>query len=92
VHRRAETDVREELDEVGPADGRLVDEVLALATAHEPARDRDLGEVELGPGAVLVVEDQLDLAVIGRAAIASAREEDVVGLLGAELGGGQGRT
>ena len=40
VHRPAEADVGEQLDEVGAADGRAVDEVLALAAADEPARDR----------------------------------------------------
>ena len=86
VHRRAEPDVREDLDEVGAPHGRAVDEVLALGAAHEPARDRDLGEVEVRPGAVLVVEDELDLAVLGRLPVAAAGEEDVVGLLGAKLG------
>ena len=35
--------------------------------------------------AVLVVEDELDLAVLGRLALAAAREEDVVGLLRPQL-------
>ncbi len=66
VHRAAEADVGEQLDEVGAPDRRAVDEVLALAAADEPARDRDLGVVELGAeAAVLVVEDELDLAVVG---------------------------
>ena len=44
----AEPDVGEQLDEVGAAHGRAVDQVLALAAAVQPPRDRDLGEVELG--------------------------------------------
>ena len=47
-----------------PAHGRAVDEVLALAAAVQPPRERDLGERQLGPRAVLVVEDQLDLAEV----------------------------
>ncbi len=80
-----EPDVREDLDEIGPAHGGTVHEVLTLGAAHEPACDRDLGEVEVGPRSVLVVEDELDLAVIHGLAIAAAREEDVIGLLGAQL-------
>ncbi len=89
VHRRSEPDVGEELDEVRAAHGRLVDEVLPLAAPNEPAGDRDLAEVELRPVSVLVVEHELDLAVLGGLAIAGAGEEDVVRLLGAELGRGQ---
>ena len=47
VHRAAEPDVGEQLDEVGAAHGGAVDEVLPLAAAHEPSRDGDLAEVEL---------------------------------------------
>ena len=64
VHAAAETDVGEQLDEVEPADRRLVDEVLALAAAVEPPRDRHLRPLER-PVARLVVEEQLDLAVLG---------------------------
>ena len=86
VHRSAEPDVGEQLDEVGAPHGRAVDEVLPLAAADEAALDRDLAEVELlAEAAVLVVEDELDLAVLGGRAIAAAGEEDVVGLLGAHL-------
>ena len=86
VHRSTEPDVGEQLDEVGAPHGRAVDEVLALAAADEAALDRDLAEVELvAEAAVLVVEDELDLAVLGGRAIAAAGEEDVVGLLGAHL-------
>ena len=88
VHRPAESDVRQQLDEVGAAHGRAVDEVLTLSAAHEAAHDRDLAVVELvAEAAVLVVEDELDLAVIGRAAARGAAEEDVVGLLRPELRG-----
>ena len=66
VHRAAEAHIGEQLDEVGAADGRLVDEVLAFAAAHETAGDRDLVVVDLlAEAAVLVVEDELDLAVVG---------------------------
>ena len=65
AHRRAEADVGEQLDDVGAADVRAVDEVLALAAAVQAADDRDLGEVELRQRAVLVVEEELDLAVVG---------------------------
>ena len=66
VHRRAEPDVREDLDEIGAPHGRAVDEVLPFGTAHEPPRDRHLGELEIRPRAVLVVEDELDLTVLRR--------------------------
>ncbi len=86
VHRAAEPDVGEQLDEVGATHLRLVDEVLALAAAVQPARDRDLGEVEVAEVAALVVEDELDLAALGRRAALRAVEEDVVRLLRAQLG------
>ena len=83
VHRAAETDVRKQLDEVGPPHLRLVDEVLALAAAVQAPRDRDLGEVELSEAAARVVEDELDLAALGRSPALGAVEEDVVRFLGA---------
>ncbi len=87
VHGAAEADVRKQLDQVGASHRRAVDEVLALSPAREAARDRDLAEVELrAEAAVLVVEHELDLAVIGRCAGRRAAEEDVVRLLGAHLG------
>ena len=90
VHRAAEADVGEQLDEIGAPHGGLVDEVLALAATNEPARDRDLAEVDLvAEAAVRVVEHELDLAVIRRRPVRGAAEEDVVGLLGPELGRGQ---
>ena len=88
VHPAAEAEIGEQLDEVDAAHGRAVQQVLALAAAVQPPRDRELG-VRQGPFAVRVVEEQLDLAeVFGRAA-AAACEEDVVRLLRAELGGRQ---
>ena len=45
----------------------LVDEVLALAAAMQPPRDRDLAERQVGPRAVGVVEEQVDLARSRRA-------------------------
>jgi hypothetical protein len=46
VHAAAEADVGEQLDEVDAAARRAVDEVLALAAAVEPARDRELRVVD----------------------------------------------
>ena len=87
VHRPAEPDVRKKLDEVGSPDGRAVHEILPLPTAREPPDDRYLAEVELlAEAAVVVVEQQLDLAVVGCRTRRRAAEEDVVRLLRAELG------
>ena len=85
VHARSQPDVRQELDQVGAANRRAVDQVLALATAVQPPEDRDLGEVEVGQPAVRVVEQELDLAPVRSRAARRAGEEDVVRLLGAEL-------
>jgi hypothetical protein len=65
--------------------GRAVDEVLAFAATMQPAREGHLGERELGPRGVLVVEDELDLAEVDRLPAGRAREEHVVGLLRTEL-------
>ncbi|MBM2822856.1 MAG: hypothetical protein HW413_1602 [Thermoleophilia bacterium] len=89
VHRSPEADVGEQLYEICTAYGRPIHEVLPLRSAHKSAGDRYLAEVEVGPRVVLIVEDELDLAVIGCSPVASACEEDVVGLLGAKLGRGQ---
>ena len=51
-----EADVGEQLDEIGTPDGRPVDKVLALASAVQPPRDRDLAELQLRELAVGVVE------------------------------------
>ena len=80
MHPRAETEVGEQLDHVGATDGRAVDQVLPLAAAVEAARDHELREVD-GPGAVGVVEQQLDLAEVCRLAPGSPGEEHVVRLL-----------
>jgi hypothetical protein len=77
VHRAAEADVGEQLDEIGAADRSLVDEVLPPPRTRR--RDRDLAEVDLvAEATVRVVEDELDLAVIGGGRFGAA-EEDVVG-------------
>ena len=89
VHRAAEPHVGQQLDEVGATHLRLVDEVLALTAAVQAPRDRDLGEVEVAEAAALVVEDELDLARLGRCAALGAVEEDVVRFLRAQLGGRQ---
>ena len=86
VHAAAEPDVGQELDEVDAADRRPVDEVLALAAALKPPRDRDLGPFER-PVADAVVEQELDLAMLRLLPRPGAREEDVVGLLRPQLTG-----
>ena len=85
VHRGAEPHVGQNLHEVRASHRGAVHEVLTLAAAHEPSRDRDLGEVEIRPRAVLVVEDELDLAVLCPLPLAATGEQDVVGLLRAKL-------
>ena len=60
----AEADVREQLDEVDAADRGLVDEVLALAAAVQAPRHRDLAVRQVRPGAVGVVEEQVDLGEV----------------------------
>ncbi len=84
-HLAAEAHVREQLDEIRAPHRRPVDEVLPLPTALQAAHERDLGERNLGESAVLVVEEELDLAVVRRRPVLAAREQDVVGLLGAKL-------
>ena len=82
THRGAEADVRKQLDDVGAAHGRAVDQVLPLAPAVEAPRHRHLREVEPRDPAVGVVEEELDLAVLAGGAARRAGEEDVVRLLG----------
>jgi len=89
VHPLAEPEVGEQLDEVEPAHRGLVDQVLPLAAAVEAARDRELRVLERAC-AVLVVEQELDLAEVGGAAVRTAGEEHVVGLLCSELVRAQG--
>src|SRR5580765_2280103 len=86
VHPAAEPDVREQLDEIDPADRRLVDEVLALAAALEPPGDRNLGPFER-PVARSVVEEELDLAMLRLLPRPGSGKENVVGLLGPQLTG-----
>ena len=83
VHLVAEPLSGEQLEHVGPANGGAVDEILPLAAALEAARDRDLG-VWKRAVPCRVVEQELDLAVVGRLPARRAREEDVLGLLGAQ--------
>ena len=85
VHRRTKADVREQLDEIGSPDRSAVHQVLPLGATNESTHDRHLAEIELRERTGFVVEDELDLAVLSGLAIPSAREEHVVGLLGAEL-------
>ena len=84
VHAAAEPEVGEQLDEIDAPHCRAVEQVLPLAAAVQPSRDRQLG-VRQRPVAVGIVEEQLDLAeVLGRTA-AAARKENVVRLLGPKL-------
>ena len=89
VHPLAEPEVGEQLDEVEPPHRGPVDEVLPLAAAMQPPRDGELRVVD-GQRTVGVVEEELDLAEVGRAARAAAGEEDVVRLLGPQLGRAEG--
>ena len=86
VHRPTKPDIREELDDVGAPNRRLVDEILPLAATDESPRDRDLAVVELRKGAVLVVEHELDLAMVTGGPGGRAPEQHVVRLLRAQLG------
>src|SRR4051794_5706749 len=81
-----QADVGEQLDEIGAANGRAVDDVLALAATMEAPHDRDLRVRQVRPRPVLVVEAQLDLAPPRRLAGGVAGEQHVVRLLRAQLG------
>src|SRR5205807_9515413 len=63
VHPTAEPEVGEQLDEVDPADGGAVEQVLALAAAVQPAGDGELG-IRQRSVTVRVVEEQLHLAEV----------------------------
>ena len=54
------------------------------AAAMKSAGNRELGKLDRSL-TVLVVEKQLDLAIVGGRPVLAAREEDVVRLLGPEL-------
>src|SRR4029077_20702928 len=88
VHPLAQAEVGERLHEVEPPHGRPVDKVLPFPAAMQPPSDGELRVLD-GQRAVTVVEEKLDLAEAGRAARAAAGEEDVVGLLGPQLGRAQ---
>jgi hypothetical protein len=81
-----EAHLGQQLDQVDAANRRAVQQVLALAAAMQPPRERHLGERQIGERAVLVVEHQLDVAEVRPRSPGRAREEDVVGLLRAQLG------
>ena len=75
VHLPAEAGVGQKLEDVEPAHAGAVHQVLALATAVEPAHHGHLAELERQGGA-LVVEDELDLAhARGRPAVGAAEED-----------------
>src|SRR5262249_17108927 len=76
VHALAEPEVGEQLDEVEAPHRSLVQEVMALAAAMQAARDRQLGVVDR-QRVVGVVEEELDLAEVCRAAAGRSGEEDV---------------
>src|SRR5438105_6748130 len=84
VHRAAEPEVGEQLDEIDAPHRRAADEVLTLAAAMQPPRDRELGELDR-PLDVRVVEQKRHLAEVAEAAPAGARVQDVVRLLGSQL-------
>src|SRR5262249_19109344 len=84
VHPLTEPEVGEELDEVEPPHRGTVDEVLTFAAAMQPPRHGKLRVVD-GQRPVGVVEEELDLAEVGRAAAAAPGEEDVVRLLSSQL-------
>ncbi len=88
VHLAADAHVREQLDEVGAAHRRAVHDVASFAAAGKPPRDRDL-LVRERPFAARVVEEELDGAGVRRRAPGRPGEEDVLGLLGAQLGRAQ---
>ncbi len=88
VHPPAEAQIGEQLDEVDPAHCGLVQEVLALAAAVQPAGHRQL-RVGKRPVSVRVVEEQLDLAEVLCGAPSASGEQHVVRLLGPELGRGE---
>ena len=81
VRLRADAGAEEEIGDVLQADGRFVDQVLAVARAVEAARDGDLGVVfvfEREVGGVVVVEGEGDLGVIGRRARLGPVEDHVL--------------
>jgi len=67
----------EQFLDVHQACGRLIDQVLALAVAVHPARDRDFGELER-QRAVAVVENEVHLGDACRLTAGRAREDDVL--------------
>ena len=84
MHLAAEADVGQELHDVRAAHVRAVHEVLALAATVQAPHDRELGELDR-PVAVLVVEEELDLAVVRRRPPFRPGVEDVLGLLRPQL-------
>ena len=88
---RAEPDVREQLDEVGAAHRRAVDQVLALAAAVEAPRDRRprRSRGRRARPSALSKSSSTSQIVGGGRTPRGAGEEDVVGLLGTELGRGE---
>ena len=84
MHRSAEPEIGEQLDEIDPPHRGAVDEVLPLPAAMQAPCDRQLGVVDW-PLPRGVVEQELDLAEVHRPAPAGAGIEDVVRLLGPQL-------
>ena len=87
VAARADARVHEEVEHVAQPHRHLVDHVLALARAVEPARDLDLGvrAVRRRREPVGVVERQHDLAHADRGLLLGAREDQVLHVAAAQL-------
>ena len=84
MHRAAEAEVGQQLDEVDSSYRRAIHEVLPFAAAMKAARDRELGVVDRAV-AVGVVEQELDLAEAGSEAAARPRVDHVIRLLRPQL-------
>ena len=88
VGLRPDARSEEEVGDVLQADGRLVDQVLAVAVAMEATRDRDVGVVlvfERDVRRVVVLERERDLGEVGRRSRLGAAEDDVLHAAAAEV-------
>ena len=79
--------VCEQIAHVHAADGRAVEQVVAVALARDPAHDRDLGS-RARQAAVGVVEHELDLADARGGMALRAGEEDLLAARRAQHPGG----
>ena len=88
VGLRANAGAEEEIGDVLQADGRLVDQVLAVARAVKATRDRDLRVIlvfERYVGRVVVLERERDFGEVGRLSRLGAVEDDVFHGLATEV-------